>query len=695
MKDRSEDAKGSGDKQEADEEKCPDQTMNESTSQETDVASKEENEERGQDRSQTEKERGEWDVKKQSNAPSRSPGTVLREEDRYEIPPEKRMFCKTDAHALPLSMQRQEGPAPEGENQNESCGEGKRLGKGRFRVAPGDDVQVRFISAKHSKKQDLASRLSQPSTSTTSSGAGSRGTGSSRMTTQTEPWFERTVLTMDQADLRLPGSYRCDEGGAQRLPPSKARLASNAHWPVDSGYEDDLEEEIELSDVSGGGGGAGGDPPGGQFVTLTEGVLVDDVGVAVDVKIDTSRRRKIIRLGVLLLVIVVVVTVSVAVGVTMSSRQQDTSTPAPTSAPTYEPEPISNEKVVQFLQDPRLSEATVSAMSVNGTPQFKAFQWLNSTTHPDIPDDSDPVRRMVQQFALATLFYATNATGEGDATGWSNAAGWLVEADECEWFGCNCTQTLNETWVLNKLELVRNGLTASALPIEVGLLDGLTTLDLSGNAIPGSIPSELGRLTSLQFLGLSNNTFTGSIPTEIYRLTDLTKLNLDTNQLNGTISSNVGQLSKLTDLLIWTNEGLTGSLPTELGLLTGLTQLYMLSSRFSGPRLSGPIPTEIGNMSQLTNLILSGYLFSGTIPTQLSKLTLVDWLYLQRNELRGSIPTELGRLTKLGELDVSENTALTGSVPESLCGMIRSNSLVVKVSCDVVNCSDACGCTCV
>jgi Leucine-rich repeat (LRR) protein len=121
----------------------------------------------------------------------------------------------------------------------------------------------------------------------------------------------------------------------------------------------------------------------------------------------------------------------------------------------------------------------------------------------------------------------------------------------------------------------------------------------------------------------------------------------------------------------------------------------MLSSRFRGPRLSGPIPSELGNLSLLTNLIMSGYVFNGTIPTELSKLTLLDWLYLQRNELSGSIPSELGSLTKLGELDVSSNTALAGPVPVPLCELIDNNNLVVKVSCDVFNCSETCGCTCV
>jgi hypothetical protein len=676
MKDDSEHAKkDSGGKEAKKKEGDDDQPANESSIQEMVVNGKEEKEEN--DSSKNGKERcqegaGDDELKKQSNE-ARSRGAERREDERYEVSPEKKRFGN-------ISTQRQK--RPEAEDLNDSMAEHKRHAKGTFRVGPVDGNHVRFASAKHSKKEDLPFRQSHPSSSTTSSSEDGSGGGGSSPTTQFYSGVQPTVLTMDQAQLRLPGSYRYREGGFQRLPPSKARMGSNTDWHVAGVYEDDQEDDgLELSDLG------VGNPPRDQVVTVTEGVLVPDVEVVVG-KVDTSRRRKYIRLGVLLLVIVVVVTVSVAVGVTMSRpRPPDTSTPAPTSAPTFAPAPVTNGRVVQFLQDPRLSNSTVDAMSVNGTPQFKAFQWLNSTNHPAIPDDSNAVGRMVQQFALATLYFATG--------GWKNASGWLQDPNECDWFGCNCTQTENETWVLDRLELPGNGLEASALSIEVGLLDRLTTLNLAENSFLGSIPSELGRLTSLKALALNNANFTGGIPTQIYRLTDLTKLDLDTNKLTGTISSNVGKLSKLTELNIWTNEGLTGSLPTQLGLLTLLTQVYMLSSRFSGPRLSGSIPSELGKLSQLTNLVMSGYQFSGTIPTELSRLTLLDWLYLQRNELSGSIPSELGRLTKLGELDVSANTALTGTVPASLCNLIGSNNLVVKVSCDAVNCTATCGCTCV
>jgi Leucine-rich repeat (LRR) protein len=458
------------------------------------------------------------------------------------------------------------------------------------------------------------------------------------------------------------------------------------------------------------------------------------VALLVEAKLIRRKRQALLVAGLVCLSSLIV---AIAVGVPLYLAQKEARNErlASGSSSTGSLATVNVTSLQSKFSQTTLANSTLEAI-LNGTSaQARAYQWLfGAGDHPDLPQD-EAMERLSHRFALATLYYSTG----GDM--WRTRAGWLDKGlHECLWQGVVCANVtsnavsyckdqqgvlrvvsdniLNETEV-ESIDLSGNGLNGS-LPQEMSLLAtaNIQSMALESNAISGSIPSGLGELTSLQYLSLSQNAIEGippslgnlrrlrtlqlfqnqlkgQIPPAVYQLTNLGSLNLDGNVMTGTVSTELGQLSKLTELLIWTNEGLTGSLPTELGLLTGLTQLFMLSSRFSGERLSGPIPTEIGNLSQLTNLILSGYLFNGTIPTELSRLTPVDWLYLQRNELRGSIPTELGRLTKLGELDVSENTALTGSVPESLCAMIRNKSLVVKVSCDVVNCSESCGCTCV
>ena len=51
------------------------------------------------------------------------------------------------------------------------------------------------------------------------------------------------------------------------------------------------------------------------------------------------------------------------------------------------------------------------------------------------------------------------------------------------------------------------------MPSELGLLTGLTNLNLAGNALE-ALPPELGRLTRLQLLGLKDNRLS-ELPTEV------------------------------------------------------------------------------------------------------------------------------------------------------------------------------------
>ena len=62
------------------------------------------------------------------------------------------------------------------------------------------------------------------------------------------------------------------------------------------------------------------------------------------------------------------------------------------------------------------------------------------------------------------------------------------------------------------------------IPTELGLLTGLTTLDLHNNKLEGPIPPEVGQLTALTYLDVYNSQLNGTIPTELRLLTALTTL---------------------------------------------------------------------------------------------------------------------------------------------------------------------------
>ncbi len=68
-------------------------------------------------------------------------------------------------------------------------------------------------------------------------------------------------------------------------------------------------------------------------------------------------------------------------------------------------------------------------------------------------------------------------------------------------------------------------------------------LNLSNNALDGSLQAEVRHLQNLKVLNLSNNKFTG-VPAEIGQLKNLEVLNLSNNKLTG-LPYELGNLSKL------------------------------------------------------------------------------------------------------------------------------------------------------
>ena len=118
-----------------------------------------------------------------------------------------------------------------------------------------------------------------------------------------------------------------------------------------------------------------------------------------------------------------------------------------------------------------------------------------------------------------------------------------------------------EPRMVRRLALSELGLTGS-IPAELGLLSGLTDLDLSGNWLSGAIPPELGSLRELEALDLSANFLVGSIPAELGMLDRLYSLTLSGNGISGGIPREVFGLVSLRSLDLW-DEFLTGCFASE------------------------------------------------------------------------------------------------------------------------------------
>ena len=167
-----------------------------------------------------------------------------------------------------------------------------------------------------------------------------------------------------------------------------------------------------------------------------------------------------------------------------------------------------------------------------------------------------------------------------------------------------------------------------------------------------------GRVTSLDLPG---NKLTGTIPSELGRLTNLVQINLQGNQLSGAIPVEVGNMAKLENLALSENQ-LSGVLPRELGSLSSLKRLMLYSNRFEGA-----IPSELGNLSNLLWLQLHTNRLSGAIPRELGNLGNLEILALSGNRLRGELPSETGQTVQTAMAHPREQRRSFGPSARFIC----------------------------
>ena len=137
--------------------------------------------------------------------------------------------------------------------------------------------------------------------------------------------------------------------------------------------------------------------------------------------------------------------------------------------------------------------------------------------------------------------------------------------------------------LLFNLLLTNNDLSGS-IPLKLGKLADLQTLDLPSNNLSGQIPKEIGNLLKLSSLNLSGNRFVDSIPDEIGKLLRLWSLDLSQNMLTGEIPPLLGELRYLETLNLSHNQ-LSGTIPHTFDDLISLT-----SADISYNQLEGPLP---------------------------------------------------------------------------------------------------------
>ncbi|KAI2514299.1 hypothetical protein MHU86_192 [Fragilaria crotonensis] len=355
--------------------------------------------------------------------------------------------------------------------------------------------------------------------------------------------------------------------------------------------------------------------------------------------------------------------------------------------------------------------------------QSRALKWLQA----DATDDNGLLRmsdrRLIQRYALACIYFATNAVshaytdlefGFGWVDPWDNSTGWLSPASACEWYGITCgaasSESSNEMYVV-ELRLNENHLTGY-FPREVTLLTHLKLMDLYDNWLwnKGDEGNAwLGDMVSLEYLYYGSTYFEyDGIPTQISQLVNLKEYDCSYTLYRGPLLGEpfVG-LDSLEYLSLGGN-AYDSSVPLEIASLPNLKRLYMEESSLTGSLdfvasmdsmlelwldsndFHGTIPTTIGAVTTLGSLSLSNNFFiHGTIPTEMANVKRMEQMWLYNNTLTGNVPSELGYLESMKILYL-DGSRLTGEVPSQVCNLKSSGSLDTLVT----DCEQEIVCSC-
>ncbi|CUG93979.1 GP46-like surface antigen, putative [Bodo saltans] len=168
-----------------------------------------------------------------------------------------------------------------------------------------------------------------------------------------------------------------------------------------------------------------------------------------------------------------------------------------------------------------------------------------------------------------------NATG---GPTWTIRSGWGASlASPCttsSWYGVTCVDGN-----ITSLDLSGNNLKGT-LPPSLGNLSQLQFLNLYINRISGTLPASYGqRLVSIQQISMHSNQFAGSLPDSWGALPRLTYLNLDFNRLNGTLPGEPWSTSSLLTSLSLNYNSLSGTLPESWGhSMSTMTYLQLTSN---------------------------------------------------------------------------------------------------------------------
>ncbi|RZS27197.1 hypothetical protein BHM03_00060627 [Ensete ventricosum] len=229
----------------------------------------------------------------------------------------------------------------------------------------------------------------------------------------------------------------------------------------------------------------------------------------------------------------------------------------------------------------------------------------------------------------------------------------------------------NSSWYgsfpkISTLKLVSCNL--KKIPAFLQSQDGISSLDLSDNGIPGAIPGWIWSIGNgdFNYLNLSFNLFTSvEGPPPNLSNSSMMILDLHHNMLQGPIPL----LPLNTIVLDYSQNNFTSSVPASFSTYLNYTIFLSLSEN----NLTGEIPFSICSASYLQVLDLSDNNLSGSIPSCLMESsTELGVLNLRGNQFLGSIPENISERCALRTINLNQNQ-LEGKLPRSLanCSLLE------------------------
>nr|XP_043633703.1 putative receptor-like protein kinase At3g47110 [Erigeron canadensis] len=247
---------------------------------------------------------------------------------------------------------------------------------------------------------------------------------------------------------------------------------------------------------------------------------------------------------------------------------------------------------------------------------------------------------------------------------------WNDSLPMCEWKGVACGRRHQRVTSLN---LPGRGLVGSLSPY-LGNLSFLGYLILDQNQIQGSIPPEFGYLYRLKVLSLSNNSLTGEIPANMSSWPNLLFLNLNRNKLSGKIPDTFSSHSVLSTFQVGKND-FTGGIPPSIGNVTSLQSLS-----FSYCPLGGSIPESFKQLKNLRQIGLGEMDLVGAFPLFFYNLSMLEILSFPENQLHGTLPSDLClSLPHLKQLSLAFNN-FNGFLPPSISNCSELEAIDVALN---------------